>query len=188
MRTTVFVSTFALLVLCSCHPAAQQTSPESGGTQNNNMQTGKDNMALTISSTAFSNGGMIPSQYTCDGANISPPLQWSGIPAGTKTVALIVDDPDAPAKTWVHWVVYDLPANTAQLPENIKPQEKLAGGAKQGTNDFKKVGYGDHVHPVEPTDTSLSFMPSTLRLLSIPARQKMNCSRRWRVTFWRKAN
>ena len=154
MRTTVFVSTFALLVLCSCHPAAKQASPESGRTQNNNMLIGKDNMALTISSTAFSNGGMIPSQYTCDGANISPPLQWSGLPAGTKTVALIVDDPDAPAKTWVHWVIYDLPANTTQLPENIKPQEKLAGGAKQGTNDFKKIGYGG---PCPPSGTHRYF-------------------------------
>jgi len=99
-------------------------------------------MALAISSTAFSNGGMIPSRYTCDGANISPPLQWSGLPAGTKTVALIVDDPDAPAKTWVHWVVYDLPANTTQLPENIKPQENIGGGGKNDTNDFKKIGYG----------------------------------------------
>jgi len=111
-------------------------------------------MALAISSTAFSNGGMIPSRYTCDGANISPPLQWSGLPAGTKTVALIVDDPDAPAKTWVHWVIYDLPANTTQLPENIKSQENLAGGGKQGTNDFKKIGYGG---PCPPSGTHRYF-------------------------------
>ncbi len=147
MRTRVFVSTLTLLVLCSCHGPTEQTRPESGRTQNNNSQIGKNNMALIISSTAFSNGGMIPSQYTCDGANISPPLQWSGLPPNTKTVALIVDDPDAPARTWVHWVIYDLPANTTQLSENIKPQEKLADGAKQGTNDFKKIGYGGPCPP-----------------------------------------
>ncbi len=111
-------------------------------------------MALTLISTAFSNGGMIPSQYTCDGSNISPPLQWSGVPASTKTVALIVDDPDAPAKTWVHWVIYDLPANKTQLPEGIKPQEKLAGGGKQGINDFKKIGYGG---PCPPSGTHRYF-------------------------------
>ena len=161
MRTSVFVSTFALLVLCSCQNAdhnratTEQTSPEAGRTPNNNVQNGKDNMtALTISSTAFSNGGLIPSQYTCDGANISPPLQWSGLPPSTKAVALIVDDPDAPAKTWVHWVVYDLPGSRSELPENIRPQEKLPSGGKQGTNDFKKIGYGG---PCPPSGTHRYF-------------------------------
>ncbi len=148
MRTTL-LPILVLLFSCSCHSAKQNgttTNADTGRTENN--------MALAISSTAFSNGGMIPSRYTCDGANISPPLQWSGLPAGTKTVALIVDDPDAPAKTWVHWVVYDLPANTTQLPENIKPQENLAGGGKQGTNDFKKIGYGG---PCPPSGTHRYF-------------------------------
>ena len=148
METTL-LPILVLLFSCSCHSAKQNgttTNADTGRTHNN--------MALAISSTAFSNGGMIPSRYTCDGANISPPLQWSGLPAGTKTVALIVDDPDAPAKTWVHWVVYDLPANTTQLPENIKPQENLAGGGKQGTNDFKKIGYGG---PCPPSGTHRYF-------------------------------
>jgi Raf kinase inhibitor-like YbhB/YbcL family protein len=119
------------------------------------VQIGKDNMtAVTISSTAFSNGSLIPSQYTCDGANISPPLQWSGLPPSTKALALIVDDPDAPAKTWVHWVLYDLPASTSGLSEDIKPQERLSGGGKQGTNDFKKIGYGG---PCPPSGTHRYF-------------------------------
>jgi len=146
---TTLLPILVLLFSCSCHSAKQN-----GTTTNADTGRTKNNMALAISSTAFSNGGMIPSRYTCDGANISPPLQWSGLPAGTKTVALIVDDPDAPAKTWVHWVVYDLPANTTQLPENIKPQENLAGGGKQGTNDFKKIGYGG---PCPPSGTHRYF-------------------------------
>jgi len=146
---TTLLPILVLLFSCSCGSAKQN-----GTTTNADTGRTKNNMALAISSTAFSNGGMIPSRYTCDGANISPPLQWSGLPAGTKTVALIVDDPDAPAKTWVHWVVYDLPANTTQLPENIKPQENLAGGGKQGTNDFKKIGYGG---PCPPSGTHRYF-------------------------------
>ena len=146
---TTLLPILVLLFSCSCHSAKQN-----GTTTNADTGRTKNNMALAISSTAFSNGGMIPSRYTCDGANISPPLQWSGLPAGTKTVALIVDDPDAPAKTWVHWVVYDLPANTTQLPENIKPQENLAGGGKQGTSDFKKIGYGG---PCPPSGTHRYF-------------------------------
>jgi Raf kinase inhibitor-like YbhB/YbcL family protein len=157
LKRTIIVLTVALLVLCSCQNGKQNrptTNAESGRMQNANAQIGKDNMVLTISSTAFSNGGMIPAQYTCDGPDISPPLQWSGLPPGTKTLALIVDDPDAPAKTWVHWVVYDLPGSASGLPENIGPQEKLPGGGKQGTNDFKKIGYGG---PCPPSGTHRYF-------------------------------
>ena len=157
MRTTL-LPLLVLLFLCSCQSARQHpatTNAETGRTTNNNVQIGKDNMkAVTISSTAFSNGSLIPSQYTCDGANISPPLQWSGLPPGTKALALIVDDPDAPAKTWVHWVVYDLPGSRSELPENVRPQEKLPDGGKQGTNDFKKIGYGG---PCPPSGTHRYF-------------------------------
>ena len=155
---TIIVSTLALLVLCSCQSAKQNpvtTNAETGRTTNNNVQIGKDNMTgVTISSTAFSHGSLIPPQYTCDGANISPPLQWSGLPPSTKALALIVDDPDAPAKTWVHWVLYDLPGSRSGLPENVRPQEKLPDGGKQGTNDFKKIGYGG---PCPPSGTHRYF-------------------------------
>src|SRR6478672_10937389 len=82
-------------------------------------------MTLTLRSPAFAAGGEIPSKYTCDGANHSPPLEWSGAPDGTKSFALIIDDPDAPdpkapKMTWVHWVLYDIPAATTSLPEGVK--------------------------------------------------------------------
>ena len=85
---------------------------------------------------------MIPRPYTCDGPNVSPSLKWEGVPAGTKTLALIADDPDAPNKTWVHWVLYNLPADVKGLIENAPKQERLAGGAGlQGKNDFGQTGY-----------------------------------------------
>ena len=96
--------------------------------------------------------------YTCDGQNISPPLAWSGVPSNAKSLALICDDPDAPGKTWVHWVLYDLPpfigesgtSSYGELSENVSPQESPGGRGKQGTNDFKKIGYGG---PCPPSGT-----------------------------------
>lgn len=107
-------------------------------------------MSLKITSPAFKEGEPIPAKYTCDGANVSPPLAWAGAPSNAKTMALICDDPDAPGKTWVHWVAYDMPASTTSLPENVPKDERLAGGGKQGTNDFKKIGYGG---PCPPSGT-----------------------------------
>jgi len=111
-------------------------------------------MSIKLTSTAFQNGGMIPAKYTCDGTNVSPPLDWSGAPQTTKSLALICDDPAAPGKTWVHWVVFDLPAGRTSLPENVPPQGTIAGGWKQGMNDFKKIGYGG---PCPPSGTHRYF-------------------------------
>lgn len=97
---------------------------------------------IKLTSIAFKNGGMIPAKYTCDGNNGSPPLSWTSVPNGTKSIAIICDDPDAPMGTWVHWVIYDLPVSIKELPENISSQEKLKNGAKHGINDFRKFGYG----------------------------------------------
>jgi Raf kinase inhibitor-like YbhB/YbcL family protein len=102
---------------------------------------GAGEMSLKITSTAFQEGGMIPKKFTCDGENLSPPLFWSGIPAGTKSIAIIVDDPDAPMGTWVHWVLFNLPAETTQLAENTH----ITG--VEGINDFKKTGYGGPCPP-----------------------------------------
>ena len=113
-----------------------------------------EKMVMKITSTAFQDGGMIAAKYSCDGANVSPPLDWSGAPQTTKSFALICDDPDAPGKTWVHWVVFDLPASRTSLPENMPPQETIAGGGKQGMNDFKKIGYGG---PCPPSGTHRYF-------------------------------
>jgi Raf kinase inhibitor-like YbhB/YbcL family protein len=109
---------------------------------------------MKLTSTAFQDSGMIPKKYTCDGENVSPPLEWSGVPQTTKSLALICEDPDAPGKTWVHWVVFDLPASRTSLPENVPPQETIAGGGKQGMNDFKKIGYGG---PCPPSGTHRYF-------------------------------
>ncbi len=103
------------------------------------------NMELT--SSAFNEGAMIPGKYTCDGADVSPPLNWGALPAGTKSLALICDDPDAPVGTWVHWVYYDIPAGTEGLPENVAPDERPTEGGTQGINDFRKIGYGGPCPP-----------------------------------------
>lgn len=105
---------------------------------------------MRIVSTAFNDQGAIPALYTCQGKDISPPLAWSDLPPGTKTLALIVDDPDAPdpaapKMTWVHWVLYDLPPTNDGLSENIKTLPK---GTKEGLNDWKRTGYGGPCPPI----------------------------------------
>ncbi|MBI2251939.1 MAG: YbhB/YbcL family Raf kinase inhibitor-like protein [Armatimonadetes bacterium] len=102
---------------------------------------------MEIKSSAFKNGEMIPAKYSYDGANVSPPLFWDIVPKGAKSIALICDDPDAPVGTWAHWVIFNLPPNLSELPENIPPQKILPNGAKQGTNDFGEIGYGGPAPP-----------------------------------------
>lgn len=116
-------------------------------------------VAITISegmmqlrSPAFEHGGEIPMQYTCEGKDISPPLQWSGVPEGTKSLALVVDDPDAPDPAaprvrWVHWVVFNIPPSVTALPENAAATG-LPPGAAQGPNDWKRIGYGGPCPPI----------------------------------------
>lgn len=109
-------------------------------------------MALLLTSGAFQAGGGIPARYTCDGADVSPALAWSGTPAGTVTFALVADDPDAPGGTWVHWVLFNVPAAVTALPEGVAKahEPKGLGGARQGRNDFRKVGYGGPCPPAGP--------------------------------------
>jgi Raf kinase inhibitor-like YbhB/YbcL family protein len=104
-------------------------------------------MTLKVTSSAFESGQGIPERFTCEGANSSPPLQWTGVPADARSLALICDDPDAPVGTWVHRVLYDLPAATVELNEKVPTSETLPSGAKQGVNDFKRVGYGGPCPP-----------------------------------------
>ena len=104
-------------------------------------------MTMKVTSSAFQAGQPIPATYTCEGLDISPPLHWSGVPAAAKSLALICDDPDAPVGTWVHWVLYDLPVTTTDLAEKVPTSETLPTGAKQGINDFKRVGYGGPCPP-----------------------------------------
>jgi Raf kinase inhibitor-like YbhB/YbcL family protein len=105
--------------------------------------------SFAISSAAFSDGGLIPQRYTCQGDDISPPLAWSGVPDGTKSLALIVDDPDAPdpahpKRTWVHWVLYNIPPVAHGLPEGAAT---LPQGVMEGQNDWKRTGYGGPCPP-----------------------------------------
>ena len=103
-------------------------------------------MAFQIESPAFGNGEMIPKKYTCDGDDVSPPLKWKDVPEGTKSLALICDDPDAPLMTWVHWIVYNIPPEKDGLEENIPKKEILEKGM-QGKNSWGKIGYGGPCPP-----------------------------------------
>jgi len=114
------------------------------------FEEGEKIMKMKIESSAFKSGEVIPTKYTCEGVNVSPPLKWGPVPEGTKSFALIVDDPDAPLGTWVHWVIFNLPAATTELAEAIPAQKILNNGGKQGTNDFHKIGYGG---PCPPSGT-----------------------------------
>lgn len=113
---------------------------------------GEAQMALSIESEAFDNGGAIPRQFTCEGQDVSPPLVWLGVPADARSLVLIVDDPDAPdprapKMTWVHWVLYNLPAETTGLAQGVAPQD-LPAGAGEGLNDWKRTGYGGPCPPI----------------------------------------
>ena len=103
---------------------------------------------LHLGSAAFSEGESIPMRFTCSGENISPPLTWSGVPKAAKSIALICDDPDAPARTWIHWVLFNISPTVEGLPEAVPAKDTLSGGAQQGMNDFGQVGYGG---PCPPT-------------------------------------
>ena len=109
-------------------------------------------MSLILSSPAFPHGGVIPYRHTCDGADHSPPLGWHGVPAGTQSLVLIVDDPDAPdphapKMTWVHWLLYNLPPQTDGLPEGVSAA-RLPAGTLEGLNDWKRTGYGGPCPPI----------------------------------------
>lgn len=104
-------------------------------------------MALEIKSSAFEEGASIPPKYTCKGEDISPPLSWNGAPEGTKSFALICDDPDAPGMTWVHWVIYNIPSGADGFGEGVAKDETLTDGTMQGITDFRRIGYGGPCPP-----------------------------------------
>lgn len=104
-------------------------------------------MSFQLASPAFGAGEMIPKKFTCDGPDVSPKLTWTEAPAAAQSFALIMDDPDAPVGTWVHWLLYNLPSSTRELPEGVEKQERLASGAMQGRNDFRRIGYGGPCPP-----------------------------------------
>lgn len=109
-------------------------------------------MTLSLSSTAFGHDGDIPQRYTCEGSDVSPPLAWTGIPERTQSLALIVDDPDAPdpnapRMTWVHWVLYNIPPSASGLKKAIEPTA-LPAGTREGKNDWQRTGYGGPCPPI----------------------------------------
>jgi Raf kinase inhibitor-like YbhB/YbcL family protein len=109
-------------------------------------------MSLKLTSASFEHQGEIPSRHTCDGEDSSPPLSWSGVPAGTESLVLIVDDPDAPdpaapKMTWVHWVLYNLPPSASGLPERVSPAD-LPSGTLTGLNDWRQASYGGPSPPI----------------------------------------
>ena len=109
-------------------------------------------MSLTLSSPAFAAGATIPAQYTCEGDDMSPPLAWSGVPDGASSLALVIDDPDAPdpaapQHTWTHWMLYNIPVGVTGLPQGARG-ESLPQGAREGLNDWKKRGYGGPCPPI----------------------------------------
>jgi Raf kinase inhibitor-like YbhB/YbcL family protein len=104
-------------------------------------------MSFALTTTAFANGGAIPSKYTCDGIDVSPALRWNNSPAGTQTFALIADDPDAPVGTWTHWILWNIAGQTTALPEGVPKVGGSGDGVRQGHNDFKRIGYGGPCPP-----------------------------------------
>jgi len=126
----------------SSHPStAKFAKPPDSSSQ------GGRTVAFVLKTTAFPEGGSIPKKYTCDGGDLSPALSWSNPPEGTQSFALIADDPDAPIGTWTHWIVWNIPAAAATLPEGMAKAGESADGTRQGTNDFKRIGYGGPCPP-----------------------------------------
>ena len=147
-RLASFACSFFAAFLIACAGPPQPVEQQPAATPK------EEKVGLKVTSTAFTEGQPIPKQYTCDGINISPPLEWSGVPQTAKTIAIICDDPDAPVGTWVHWVLYNLTSDKIGLIENTPATETLPGGGMQGTNDFKKFGYGG---PCPPSGTHRYF-------------------------------
>jgi len=139
-----------VLILVTIVGCASHTQPNPSAPSPRPAVQKETQMEIKLTSASFRQGESIPRQYTCDGVNISPPLEWSGVPKAGKTIAIIADDPDAPSGTWVHWVLYNLPAEIIGMVENQPPSENLKAGGFQGVNDFKKVGYGG---PCPPSGT-----------------------------------
>jgi Raf kinase inhibitor-like YbhB/YbcL family protein len=148
LRAVSIVLLMIFAVACTKQPASTTQSPPTTVTPQASAA------AIKLTSFAFAESQPIPPQYTCSGINISPPLEWMGIPKSAKTLAIIADDPDAPGGTWVHWVIYNLPADTIGMVENLPATEDLKGGGLQGKNDFEKIGYGG---PCPPSGTHRYF-------------------------------
>ena len=137
MRILLIIALLVLLSGCISDQPEQETQIEEETTIKQ----------ISISPDTFSNSSSIPVEYTCDGEDRSPALSWDTVPAGIQSIALIVDDPDAPGKTWVHWVIYNIPANSSELPFGVPKNKTLDDGSLQGKNDFGRIGYNGPCPP-----------------------------------------
>ncbi len=126
-------------------------------------------MGFSLKSTQWHAGDAIPQQFTCDGADVSPPLEWSDGPEGTKSYSLVIEDPDAPGGTFFHWVLYDLPAPKRSLPENVSSQKELPDGSRQGRNSFGRIGYGGPCPPHGPAHRYVFRLYALDKKLDLPA-------------------
>lgn len=143
LRKYIFIIVLAVVCALIAHNSRETFAGSKGG------------IAMQLTSSVFTEGSMVPTRYTCDGQDISPPLDWKEVPSGTKSLALICDDPDAPVGTWVHWVVFNIPPGEAGLAENIQPEREFKNGMRQGNNDWKKIGYGG---PCPPSGTHRYYL------------------------------
>lgn len=141
LNTAILVS-FLVFNITSC-----QNKSETGYNDKGASAVAETEQQFTLTSPIFLDKSEIPERYTCDGEDVSPPLQWSEPPAGTQSFALICDDPDAPRGDWVHWVIYDIPGNERSLEEAIPELDQFENGMSQGRNDFKRIGYGGPCPP-----------------------------------------
>ena len=126
-------------------------------------------MSLAVKSSAFGSGAEIPKKFTCEGPDVSPALEWSGVPQGTATFALIADDPDAPVGTWVHWVIWNVSPDAHGLPEAVPRSAQLDTGAQQGDNDFRKTGYDGPCPPAGKAHRYYFRLYALDRKLDLPA-------------------
>jgi Raf kinase inhibitor-like YbhB/YbcL family protein len=141
IATTINLALILTLIDAACSRDHDTITSREGKTVN-----------ILITSDAFQEGEAIPTKYTCDGDDLSPALRWSDIPPNTKSFALICEDPDAPSGTFTHWILFGLPPTVTELPEGVLAEERLANGAVQGRNDFKRIGYGGPCPP--PMDSA----------------------------------
>lgn len=143
IRLILIGFTMSALLLLACGGQSPDRSPVGGVP-----------VTIKVTSPAFEPGGMIPEKYTGDGENVSPPLALDNVPEAAQSLALICDDPDAPAGGWVHWVMFNIPAGLREIPEDIGPDKRVAGMGIQGRNDFGRIGYGG---PMPPSGTHRYF-------------------------------
>jgi Raf kinase inhibitor-like YbhB/YbcL family protein len=176
IRALPMVALLWVLTHCASQRIAAPEQPQPVSETPTPLATrGEQTMAFQLTSSVFAEGQPIPSLYTCDGEDISPPLAWSEPPIGVSSFALIVDDPDAPSGTWVHWVLFDVPSDVRRLPEAVAPEAELADGSRQGDNSWHKLGYGG---PCPPTGTHRYFfqlyaLDSTLALEATATKQQL---------------